>query len=497
MDKTSKARVGHVLSVADAIVQADGLEEVGSGELVYIYTTDYQKIPGIALDLNEGSVGIVATGHYSAIKQGDIVETTGFLPKVTVSEGLLGRVVNALGEPVDGLGEIVHKNDNDSDNKSKDMLLDRIAPGVMSRRDVYRPIQTGILAIDAMIPIGRGQRELIIGDKQTGKTAIAIDTIINQRDKDCYCIYVAIGQKQSKIAQLMNKLIEQGALANTIIVSAPASESVALQYLAAYTGTAIGEYFAEKGKDALVVYDDLSKHAQAYREIALLLNRPSGREAYPGDIFYLHSKVLERAVQYSDANGGGSLTALPIVETQAGDVSAYIPTNIISITDGQIFLEQGLFNAGQRPAISVGISVSRVGGAAQTKGMKQVAGQMKLDLAQYRELASFAQFGSDLDVETKEKLDRGARVMQVIKQRQYSPYTIPEMMAITFAATNNLLKEIPLDRIEQWLLTFTKLIRSSEIAGKLKGDSKIEAELLTELTNIIQQFNKDFHRTYA
>lgn len=476
---------GTVLSMSDGIVYADGLSEVGANQLVNIYTAELEIVKGIALNLDPHLTGIVCLGEYKNIKQGDTVEATGQVPTINVSAAFLGRVINPLGEPLDGeqltLGQ-----------QAKPMTLDKIAPGVIERVDVTRPLQTGILAIDGLIPIGRGQRELIIGDKQTGKTALAIDTIINQRGKDCYCIYVAIGQKQSKIAQVIAKLKEYDALSYTVIISAPASEPAALQYLAAYTATAIGEYFAEQGQDALVIYDDLTKHAQAYREISLLLERPSGREAYPGDIFYLHSKILERAVQYRPEAGGGSLTALPIIETQAGDISAYIPTNVISITDGQIFLEQGLFNAGQRPAIAVGSSVSRVGGAAQTKGLKQVAGPLKLDLAQYRELASFAQFGSDLDPETKKRLDRGDRLQAIMRQEQYRPRSVAEMIALTYAATNEYLKDVSLEMVASWVEEFQKRFGGSKLAVKLNGEQKIEADLEKELQEFINAYNQEF-----
>jgi F-type H+-transporting ATPase subunit alpha len=476
---------GKILEVKDGIAVASGLEEVGANELVEIYTKNFETVKGIALNLDQEFVSIIIIGDYLKVNQGDSVSATGQLPEITVNKNYLGRIVDPLGKPLDGKGPI-------ADEDSKTMLLDRVAPGVIDRKDVDRPLQTGIMAIDAMIPIGRGQRELIIGDRLTGKTAIAIDTMINQRDKNCVSIYVSIGQKVSKVAQISKKLEEYDALKNTVIVMAPVSTSAAMQYLAAYAGTAIGEYFAEKGEDALVVYDDLTKHAQAYREVSLLLRRPSGREAYPGDIFYLHSKILERSIQYSDANGGGSLTALPIIETQAGDISAYIPTNVISITDGQIFLETSLFSSGQKPAISVGLSVSRVGGNAQTKGMKQVAGQMKLDLAQYRELAAFAQFGSDLDKETKRRLDKGARMMETLKQNQYKPKTVAQMISVIFAANDNKLEQMPLNKIELWVTQFEKKLNASDLVKQLDGSQKLEDKLRTKLAEFIEAFNKQF-----
>ena len=400
--------VGTVVEVGDGIATVYGLSQVQSSELV-----EFENgVRGLALNLSEDSVGIVIMGDYTGIEEGQTVRSTGEIASVPVGDALIGRVVNALGEPIDGKGPIV---------TDKTRFIERIAPGVIERKNVDTPLQTGIKAVDAMIPIGRGQRELIIGDRQTGKTAVAIDTIINQKDSGVICIYVAIGQKQSQIRQVQRVLEERGAMDNTIIVAASASDPAALQYIAPFAGCAMGEEFMETGRDALIVYDDLSKHAWAYRQVSLLLRRPPGREAYPGDVFYLHSRLLERAAQLSDERGGGSLTALPFIETQANDVSAYIPTNVISITDGQIFLEADLFNAGIRPAINVGISVSRVGGDAQIKAMKSVAGRMKLDLAQFRDLAAFAQFGSDLDPATRAQLDRGLRVQEVLKQPQYQP----------------------------------------------------------------------------
>lgn len=489
MANSNEQNTGKILEIKDGIIYCEGLSNAGANELVEIYTNNYEVVPGIIMNLEKNRVGIVVLGKFLDIEQGNEVKTTGKVPSIKVSEQFLGRVIDALGQPVDGKGPIDFK----ASKLSREMPLDRIAPGVIERADVDRPVQTGILAIDGMIPIGRGQRELIIGDRQTGKTAIALDTIINQIDKNCFCIYVAIGQKQSKIARIIAKLNETGAMANTIIITATASDPAAMQYIAPFTGTAIGEYFAETGQDALIVYDDLTKHSQAYREISLLLRRPSGREAFPGDIFYLHSKLLERAVQYNKELGSGSLTALPVIETQAGDVSAYIPTNIISITDGQIFLEQDLFNAGQRPAISVGISVSRVGGSAQTKAIKQVAGQMKLDLAQYRELAAFAQFGSDLDKDTKERLDRGARVMEILKQKQYAPKSVPQMVAVVFAANNDYLTDVPIEQVNDFAQSLEKAVETNpELKQILDGSQKVEGEIEEKLRAFISQFKKNY-----
>jgi len=489
MDSNSSNR-GKVLEIKDGIVFADGLENLGANELVEIYDNNLKVVRGIALNLEEDRVGIVVTDDYLNISQGNLVVATGELPKIRVNDSYLGRVINPLGQTIDGKGDI------DTTN-GQDMLLDRIAPGVIERKGVDRPLQTGILAIDAMTAIGRGQRQLIIGDRSLGKTSIALDTIINQSDKNCISIYVAIGQKLSKTAQIISKLTELGVLKNVIIVNAAASDPAALQYLAAYTGTALGEYFADNGRDALVVYDDLTKHAQAYREISLLLRRPAGREAYPGDIFYLHSKILERAVQYSDKKGGGSLTALPIIETQAGDISAYIPTNVISITDGQIFLEQDLFNSGQKPAISVGISVSRVGSAAQTKAVKSVAGQMKLDLAQYRELAAFSQFGSDLDPDTRARLAKGIRMMETLKQKQYKPKSVPEMTGITFAVTRGMLDKIAVEQVQLWVEQFEKELAKSDLVKVLDGKQKVEAEIAENLQKFIEDFTTNFIKVYA
>jgi F-type H+-transporting ATPase subunit alpha len=440
--------VGTVVEIGDGIATVYGLSEVRASELVEFES----GVRGLALNLSEDSVGIVIMGDYTGIEEGQTVRSTGEIASVPVGDALIGRVVNALGEPIDGKGPIV---------SDKTRVIERIAPGVIERKNVDTPLQTGIKAVDAMIPIGRGQRELIIGDRQTGKSAVAIDTIINQKDSGVICIYVAIGQKQSQIRQVQRALEERGAMDHTIIVAASASDPAALQYIAPFAGCAMGEEFMETGRHALIVYDDLSKHAWAYRQVSLLLRRPPGREAYPGDVFYLHSRLLERAAQLSDERGGGSLTALPFIETQANDVSAYIPTNVISITDGQIFLEADLFNAGIRPAINVGISVSRVGGDAQIKAMKSVAGRMKLDLAQFRDLAAFAQFGSDLDPATRAQLDRGLRVQEVLKQPQYRPLPVEEQVAIISVVNNGTLDTVPVERISEFQAGYLDYLKTN------------------------------------
>ncbi|WP_416824924.1 F0F1 ATP synthase subunit alpha, partial [Helicobacter ganmani] len=423
------AETGKVIAYADGVAKVYGLKNAMSYEMVEFETGD----KGLASSLEEGSVGVVVLGAGKEIKEGSSVKRLGKLLRVPVGDGLMGRVVNALGEPIDGKGAI--------DTKEYRFMEEK-APGIMARKSVHEPLQTGLKAIDALVPIGRGQRELIIGDRQTGKTTVAIDTIINQKGQDVVCIYVAIGQKESTIAQVVRKLEEHGAMEYTIIVNAPASDSAAMQYLAPYAGVTMGEYFRDNGRHALIVYDDLSKHAVAYREMSLILRRPPGREAFPGDVFYLHSRLLERAAKVSDELGAGSLTALPIIETQAGDVAAYIPTNVISITDGQIFLETDLFNSGIRPAINVGLSVSRVGGAAQIKATKQVSGTLRLDLAQYRELQAFAQFASDLDESSRKQLDRGQRMVEVLKQPPYSPLPIERQVVIIFAGARGYMDDI-------------------------------------------------------
>ncbi|MCD5405155.1 MAG: F0F1 ATP synthase subunit alpha [Desulfotomaculum sp.] len=473
--------VGTVIQVGDGIARVYGLEECMASELL--------EFPGgtlgMALNLEEDNIGCVILGPYTHIKEGDTVKRTGRIISVPVGEALIGRVINPLGQPVDGKGPI---------KSDKYRSIERIAPGVITRKSVHQPMQTGIKAIDAMIPIGRGQRELIIGDRQTGKTAIAIDTIINQKGQDMICIYVAIGQKDSTVANIVRVLEAHGAMEYTIVVTANASEPAPLLYIAPYAGCTIGEEFMDNGKDVLVVYDDLSKQAVAYRELSLLLRRPPGREAYPGDVFYLHSRLLERAAKLNEDYGGGSLTALPIIETQAGDVSAYIPTNVISITDGQIFLDTDLFNAGMRPAVDVGLSVSRVGGAAQIKAMKQVAGTLRLDLAQYRELAAFAQFGSDLDKATQARLNRGARCMEILKQPQYQPMPVEEQVMVIFAATRGYLDDIPLEKVkefEQGLLQFLRK-EKPEIGKSIREAKKIEPDTEEKLKAAIEEFKKTF-----
>jgi len=473
--------VGTVIQVGDGIARVYGLEECMASELL--------EFPGgtlgMALNLEEDNIGCVILGPYTHIKEGDTVKRTGRIISVPVGEALIGRVVNPLGQPVDGKGPI---------KSDKYRSIERIAPGVITRKSVHQPMQTGIKAIDAMIPIGRGQRELIIGDRQTGKTAIAIDTIINQKGQDMICIYVAIGQKASTVANIVRVLEAHGAMEYTIVVTANASEPAPLLYIAPYAGCAIGEEFMDNGKDVLVVYDDLSKQAVAYRELSLLLRRPPGREAYPGDVFYLHSRLLERAAKLNEDYGGGSLTALPIIETQAGDVSAYIPTNVISITDGQIFLDTDLFNAGMRPAVDVGLSVSRVGGAAQIKAMKQVAGTLRLDLAQYRELAAFAQFGSDLDKATQARLNRGARCMEILKQPQYQPMPVEEQVMVIFAATRGYLDDIPLEKVKDFEQSLLQFLRKEkpEIGKSIREAKKIEPDTEEKLKAAIEEFKKTF-----
>ena len=437
--KAEISNIGSVLEVGDGIARIYGLRNVMSNELVEF--DDGKGTLGITLNLEEGNVGVVILGEYTHIKEGMVVKTTGRIASVPVGDALVGRIINPTGRPIDGKGEIV---------TDRTRPIERVAPGIVARKSVHQPLQTGLTAIDALTPIGRGQRELIIGDRQTGKTAIAIDTILNQKGGDVICIYVAVGQKASTVAQLAKTLEKHGAMEYSIIVSATANEPAPLQYIAPFAGVAIAEEFMEQGKHVLIIYDDLTKHAQAYRAMSLLLKRPPGREAYPGDVFYLHSRLLERAVKLNDELGGGSITALPIIETQAGDVSAYIPTNVISITDGQIFLETSLFNSGVRPAINAGISVSRVGGAAQTKGIKQVAGKLRLDLAQFRELEAFAQFASDLDAATKKQLLRGQKLTEVLKQPQYKPLTVAQQVTILFAANEGYLDEIDNKKIPEF-----------------------------------------------
>ena len=470
---------GTVIQVGDGIARVYGLDNCMSGELLEFPGGIY----GMALNLEEDNVGTVILGSDEEIKEGDIVKPTKRVVEVPVGEEMIGRVVNALGQPLDGKGPI---------KTTKTRPVESPAPGVLQRQSVKEPLQTGLKAIDSMIPIGKGQRELIIGDRQTGKTAIAIDTILNQKDEDVICIYVAIGQKKSTVAQLVQTFEKKGAMKNTIIVSATASDVAPLQYIAPYAGCAMGEYFMYKGKHVLVIYDDLSKHAVAYRAMSLLLRRPPGREAYPGDVFYLHSRLLERAAKLSDKLGGGSLTALPIIETQAGDVSAYIPTNVISITDGQIFLETELFFTGQRPAINAGISVSRVGGDAQIKAMKKVASKVKLELAQYRELASFSQFGSDVDAETKARLDHGERLMEIIKQGQYKPLPVNHQVMIIYAAVNGYLKDVPVERIQAFETALYEHMDTHHprIGKELVAKGELSKENESALVSAIEDFKK-------
>jgi F-type H+-transporting ATPase subunit alpha len=479
-----EVNVGTVVEAGDGIARIYGLSGALNSELLDFPGSGGESLMGIALNLEEGSVSAVILGDYTGVKEGDEVRSTGRVIEVPVGEGLLGRVVNALGEPIDGKGPIAH---------TRTRPIEKIAPGVTMRQDVNTPVQTGIKAIDAMIPVGRGQRELIIGDRSTGKTALAIDAIINQKGGDLLCIYVAIGQKASKVAQVQGILEENGALEHTIIVAATAAESAGLQYIAPYTGCAMGEEFLEQGRDALIIYDDLSKHAWAYRQISLLLRRPPGREAYPGDVFYLHSRLLERAARVDEEHGGGSLTALPIIETLAGDVSAYIPTNVISITDGQIYLEADLFNAGIRPAINPGISVSRVGGKAQRRSMRQVAGSLRLDMSQYRELQAFAAFGTaDLDVTTRRQIERGQRVVEVLKQPQYQPLSLAQEVEILFAVTSGQLDDVPVEKVRAFESAFHAYMASNhpEIGEAIASTGEITDESREALIATIQEFKK-------
>ena len=473
--------VGTVIQVADGIARIHGLENAMQGELLQFPGDVY----GMVMNLEQDNVGAVLLGDSSAIREGDRVQTTGRVVEVPVGDCMLGRVVNALGQPIDGKGPV---------NATNFRQVERVASGVISRKSVDTPLQTGIKAIDSMIPIGRGQRELIIGDRQTGKTAIAIDTIINQKGQNVNCIYVAIGQKASTVAGIVKTLNEHGAMAYTTVVSAAASELAPLQYLAPYAGCAMGEEWMEQGKDVLIIYDDLSKHATAYRTLSLLLKRPPGREAYPGDVFYLHSRLLERAARLSDKLGGGSLTALPIIETQAGDVSAYIPTNVISITDGQIYLETEMFNSGFRPAVNAGLSVSRVGGAAQIKAMKKIAGPIRIELAQYRELAAFSQFGSDLDADTKEKLAQGERIREILKQPQYKPMKVSEQVIIIYAATKKYLLNIPVARVLEFETALINLIyaKYAEVEESIRTAKELKPETEELLVKAIKECKEQF-----
>ncbi|MBI4053928.1 MAG: F0F1 ATP synthase subunit alpha [Candidatus Doudnabacteria bacterium] len=497
--KTRIEKIGRVIEVGDGIAQVSGLQEVASMEMVEFSAIGGSppspgfgragasggeaKVTGVALNLEEGTVGVVILGEFQKIKEGDLVRSTGRILSVPVGDVLVGRVVNALGEPIDGRGAI---------KQSKFYPVEKIASRVITRKSVDTPMQTGIKAIDSMIPIGRGQRELIIGDRQTGKTAIAIDTILNQKGQKMKCVYVAIGQKESKVAKIVKIFEEAGAMDYTTVVFAGSSEPASMSYIAPYAGCAIGEYFMDQGQDVLLVYDDLSKHAVAYREISLLLKRPPGREAYPGDVFYLHSRLLERAAKLNKNYGGGSLTALPIIETQAGDISAYIPTNVISITDGQIFLESELFYQGIRPALNVGLSVSRVGSRAQIPAMKKVAGKLRLDLAQFRELAAFAQFASDLDETTKKRLELGKRIVEVLKQKQYQPMAVEHQVAVLYAAVNGYLDQVPVEKAKEWEEKFHQYLKNNarDLLNQIRVKKELEGEVEEKLKRIIGEFKK-------
>ncbi|MFA6257402.1 MAG: F0F1 ATP synthase subunit alpha [Candidatus Paceibacterota bacterium] len=482
--ETKIEKVGKVLEVFDGIAKVSGLSDIKSSEMVTFPNGE----TGVALNLEEDTVGVIILGEFSAIKEGDEVKATGKILEIPVGDSILGRVVNAIGVPIDGKGAL---------KINKTYPIEKVAPGVITRLSVDQPLSTGIKVIDSIIPIGRGQRELIIGDRQTGKTAIVIDTILNQKGQDMICVYVSIGQKDSKLRKIEARLEEGGAMAYTVIVSAGASEAASLSYIAPYTGVSIAEYFMDQGKDVLIIYDDLSKHAVAYREISLLLRRPPGREAYPGDVFYLHSRLLERACRRNKEYGGGSITALPIIETQAGDVSAYIPTNVISITDGQIFLETDLFYKGIRPAVNVGLSVSRVGSSAQIKAMKKVAGTLKLDLAQFRELEAFAQFGSDLDDATKRQLERGKRAVEVLKQLQYAPVPIEHQIVTLYALTKGFMDDVAIDKIKEFEQGLTEYSERNakvfykQIAEKKMWDDKGEEELKKVIADFSSSFNKN------
>jgi F-type H+-transporting ATPase subunit alpha len=479
--QTVSADVGRIVTVGDGIAQIYGLTGAMAGELLQFPGDTY----GLALNLEEDQVRAVIMGEYGHIQEGDEVRTTGRIVEVPIGPELLGRVVNSLGEPIDGKGAI---------QASRTSPVEKIAPGVIDRQRVNEPVQTGIMAIDAMIPIGRGQRELIIGDRQTGKTAVLLDTIINQRGKDLYCIYVAIGQNAASIARVRATLEEAGAMEYTTIVASPASDPAPLTYLAPYAGCAMGEYFRDQGQDSLVCYDDLTKHAWAYREMSLTLRRPPGREAYPGDVFYLHSRLLERAARMSDASGGGSLTALPVIETQANDVSAYIPTNVISITDGQIYLESDIFNAGQRPAINVGLSVSRVGGDAQIRPMNKTAGQMKSDLANFRELAAFSQFASDLDAATRRQIERGQRLTQLLIQDEFEPVQVGVEVCTIYAGTRGFIDRVPIDKVAEWKAAFARFLHAERQAliESIERDRKWDDEVEGQVREAVEAFNRQY-----
>lgn len=479
--KVEMQEVGTVITAGDGIAKVYGLDKAMAGELVEFPGGVY----GIVFNLEEDNVGIVIMGEYSHIREGDTVKRTGQIASVPVGRALVGRVVNPLGQPIDGKGPI---------ETTETDVIEKIAPGIVDRQSVHEPLQTGIKAIDAMIPIGRGQRELIIGDRQTGKTAVAIDTIINQKGQNVICVYVAIGQKRSTVARVVDTLEKHGAMDYTIVVAATASDPAPLQFIAPLAGTTMGEYFRDRGEHALLIYDDLSKQATAYRQMSLLLRRPPGREAYPGDVFYLHSRLLERAAKFSKEKGAGSLTALPIIETQAGDVSAYIPTNVISITDGQIYLETNLFYSGIRPAVNVGLSVSRVGGSAQIKAMKQVAGRLRLDLAQFRELAAFAQFGSDLDAATQAQLKRGEKLVEILKQAQYVPVPVEEQVAVIFCGVNGLLDDVPTAALGKFEKEFVSFLKNSkgDILNSIRTEKALSNELTDKLKGAVEEFKKMF-----
>lgn len=481
--KLDVSEVGTVIQVGDGIARVYGLDNAMSGELLEFENGVF----GMALNLEEDNIGVVLLGSDEGIKEGDSVKLTGKVTEVPVGEAMVGRVVNALGQPIDEKGPI---------HTGRFRPIERVAPGVITRKSVDVPLQTGIKAIDAMVPIGRGQRELIIGDRQTGKTAICVDTIINQKGKGVYCIYVAIGQKASTVARIVKSFEEAGAMDYTTVVSASAGETSPLQYIAPYAGCAIGEEFMEQGKDVLIIYDDLSKHAVAYRAMSLLLRRPPGREAYPGDVFYLHSRLLERSARLSEAYGGGSITAIPIIETQAGDVSAYIPTNVISITDGQIYLESELFNAGVRPAINAGLSVSRVGGSAQIKAMKKIAGPIRVELAQYRELESFSQFGSDLDKDTLERLNHGQRIVEILKQPQYRTLEVEKEVLILYAVTKKYLADIEVERVLEFEKEFFNFMegKHNEVLTEIREKKEISSELEKQIQQAIESFKKEFRK---
>jgi F-type H+-transporting ATPase subunit alpha len=485
-DSLAATNVGQIVEVGDGIARIWGLSNAMAGELLEFPVKNEvtgEPVMGIALNLDEDTVGAIIVGPYFDLEEGQEVKSTGRIAQVPVGDALIGRVVDALGNPIDGKGPIA---------STKFRPVERVAPGVVLREPVDTPVQTGIKAIDAMIPVGRGQRELIIGDRQTGKTTIALDTIINQKGGDLLCIYVAIGQKESSIAEVVGILEEYGAMEHTVIVAAAASDPAPMWFLAPYAGCAIGEEFMESGRDALIIYDDLSKHAWAYRQVSLLLRRPAGREAYPGDVFYLHSRLLERAAKLNKNRGGGSLTALPIIETQANDVSAYIPTNVISITDGQIYLESDLFYAGVRPALNVGISVSRVGGKAQTRAMRQVAGKLRLDMAQFRNLAAFAQFASELDRATRAQLELGLRITEVLKQPQFSPMPLEKQVMILFAATNNYLEDVPVEKVQQWEADFHRFMETAhpEIGRAIREEKALSDETIASLRAAIEEFKR-------